>query len=270
MDLVTVTCFDDRHQMLLQAESIRKFLEPCRHWVIINDPNPDQAFWKSLLSPFYKIHELKLLFPDWNTFPNGTGHDKQQCYKLWISTFLNANYLVLDSKNFFVKPSKLTDWSDVLGSGKWQDQEKLPERWKATFDRYRAKLEITSKTTQLSIQTPFVINRQILSHFGDLNEFLVWFNSQEGIAHSEFLYYSLVAEKYGFFANQPTTSPNMYFTLWKNEKDPISSYLEKIDSTPTIKVAGFNRLYLGKLNPESLTILRNWLWDKGFRHLSLR
>jgi hypothetical protein len=36
-NLVTVTCNRDFQFMLLQAESIQKFLEPCHHWIVINE-----------------------------------------------------------------------------------------------------------------------------------------------------------------------------------------------------------------------------------------
>lgn len=271
MDLVTVTCFDDRHQMLLQAESIQKFLEPCTHWVIVNDPEIDQSFWETLLSPFYKKHELKLVFPNWNTFPHGTGHDKQQCYKFWISKFIDTNYLLLDSKNFFVKPSKLDEWAGVLGSGKWQIfEDTLFHRWNPTFERYRSKLGINKITTQLAVQTPFLVDKDILNCFGNLDEFLLWFNSQEDIPHSEFLYYSLIAEKNGFFENKPISNINIYFTLWKHESPNITQFTEIIDNTPTIKVVGLNKLYLSKLDAENLTKLREWLHLTGFRNLSIR
>lgn len=271
MDLVTVTCFDDRHQMLLQAESIEKFLEPCTHWVIVNDLDVDRSFWNNLLSPFYKNHTLKLFFPEWNTFPNGTGYEKQQCYKFWVSKLIAGNYLVLDSKNFFIRPSKLSDWNGIIGSGKWQIfSDTLHDGWTPTFKRYQKKLGIESNATQLAIQTPFLVDRNILNQFGDLDQFLTWFNHQDDIRHSEFLYYSLIAEKNGFFENRQIHNFEMYFTLWKNESTDILKFTEKIDNSPNIKVLGLHRFYLSRLDSENLSNLRYWLQNKGFRRLSIR
>ena len=37
MYLVTVACYRDFYQILIQAESINLFLEPCTHYIIINE-----------------------------------------------------------------------------------------------------------------------------------------------------------------------------------------------------------------------------------------
>ena len=104
MDLVTVTCDLDFNQMLLQAESISKFLKPCTHWVVINDQHIDKEKWESALTPYYHNHTLKLFTPNWNSIPSDFGWAKQQAYKFVVSKYVNDDYLLLDSKNFFIKP----------------------------------------------------------------------------------------------------------------------------------------------------------------------
>ena len=69
MDLVTVVCNRDYQQMLLQAESIQKFLAPCKHWVIVNDEEPDVLFWQENLSKYYTNHEL-IVIPYTDLFEN--------------------------------------------------------------------------------------------------------------------------------------------------------------------------------------------------------
>jgi len=102
MHLVTVTCNKDLNDMLLQAESIRKFLEPCTHWVIVNDYSIDKKQWIESLQPYYTKHKLKILFPNyWATTLDG--YAKQNLYKLLISNLLDDDYIILDSKNFFIK-----------------------------------------------------------------------------------------------------------------------------------------------------------------------
>ena len=51
MYLATVTCNRDFQQMLLQAESIQKFVEPCKHVIIINEDKFDYNFWYRWLKP---------------------------------------------------------------------------------------------------------------------------------------------------------------------------------------------------------------------------
>ena len=61
MNLVTVACYRDFQQILLQAESISLFLEPCTHYIIVNEEKIDLDFWYKWLSPYYKNHELKII-----------------------------------------------------------------------------------------------------------------------------------------------------------------------------------------------------------------
>ena len=114
MNLVTVTCLIDQPAMLVQAESIRKFLSPCTHYVIVNEINPDLAKWRDLLQEYYTNHILILLrFTDYE----GSGWHTQQTYKLLVGEHIDDDYLVLDSKNFFIKHCQLTEWEGRYGDG---------------------------------------------------------------------------------------------------------------------------------------------------------
>ena len=69
MDIVTVTCELDSHQMIQQAESISLFVEPCTHWVIVEGANVNLTVWKKRLAPYYKNHTLKLKTYDNDMWP---------------------------------------------------------------------------------------------------------------------------------------------------------------------------------------------------------
>ena len=267
MDLVTVTCLSDKQQMLLQAESIDKFLESCTHWVIVNDEQIDKQLWFDELSPFYTRHKLNLLFPDWNMFPHGGGYQKQQCYKFWISQFINDDYLVLDSKNLFVRPANLTEWHKLLGPGVLENFSNLTNIWLPTFDVYQKHLSVSGDPgRQLAIHTPFVIKKELIDSIENLSEFLIWFNSQE-VLHSEFLYYSLIAENKGLLKPGMFLKKMLHLTFFPNRSIDIKPQLDKVDLTPQIKAIGLHREYIKKLDQKNLELLNVWLSNKGlYKH----
>jgi hypothetical protein len=261
MDVVTVTCLRDQQQMMLQAQSIEKFLEPCRHWVIVNDKTIDKDSWVNSLSQFYKNHELKLLFPNWNMF-QGSGYQKQQCYKLWISQLINDDYLILDSKNFFVKTASVNDWAGILGSGILIDFSNTDDIWHPTFLRYKQHINFHSNSKyQLGIETPFVVKKEILNYIENLDDFLNWFNRQE-VLHSEFLYYSMIAEKYGFLNQKTFISKKLHRAFFPNKNPNIKPQLEHIDTLSEVKIISFHRDYILKLNNNDLNFINQWLSSK--------
>jgi len=129
--LVTVACYRDFHQILLQAESISLFLEPCTHYIIVNEEKIDLDFWYRWLSPYYKNHELKIIPKieyDYDTVRNmfyksenslgeiTLGWRTQQLQKLLIATLIDEDYLILDAKTLFLKHCGLHDWDNAFGS----------------------------------------------------------------------------------------------------------------------------------------------------------
>jgi hypothetical protein len=111
--LVTVTCTRDKWFMVLQSYSIDRFvIDPCIHFVIIEDGDTTFLEWKKLLSPFYKKHALVLLdknispslYPICGYQENMQGWQRQQLLKLNSSKLVNSeDYLNLDTKDIFVK-----------------------------------------------------------------------------------------------------------------------------------------------------------------------
>ena len=61
MKLLTVACERDKDILLLHAESISLFLEPCTHYIVINEEVPDINYWRELLQPYYSKHKLIIL-----------------------------------------------------------------------------------------------------------------------------------------------------------------------------------------------------------------
>ena len=173
MDLVTVTCWRDHREMILQAESIQKFLKPCTHWVIINDLphilDDTKEFWYKSLPEFYSYHNLKILVPEWDTDEYCTW-ERQQMLKYWVYQFIKDDYLILDSKNFFIKDCSLEDWKNHLGCGLLQDYE-TEGKWMETSQFYAKPFNSEIITNGYSVQTPFVFKKQVLEKIKNVDKF---------------------------------------------------------------------------------------------------
>jgi len=120
MNIVTVAFDRDFDQLLLQADSINKYLKTkSTHWVVVESTNKSHQEWEDKLSPFYTFHELKLMFFGDFQYPIW-GYFRQQILKLLISKYIRAeSYLILDSKNFFCKETTEEDISHLREGGDW-------------------------------------------------------------------------------------------------------------------------------------------------------
>lgn len=260
MDLVTVTCDLDFNQMLLQAESISKFLKPCTHWVIINDQNIDKEKWEVALRPYYHNHTLKLLTPNWNNIPSDYGWAKQQAYKFIISKYLDNDYLLLDSKNFFIKSTDINEWHDIQGCGISEDLLSKGDKWMPTVQAYATKLNVAPSSTITCMQTPYVFKIAEIKKLGNIDLFAEWFLNQP-VVPSEFIFYS-------HLINYKTDAHPKYkhVTLWPRYGEVTKKQLDNLNCNQDIKVIGLHRRYLEKLNFEQLNIINCWLNELGLEN----
>ena len=270
MYLATVTCYRDFPQLLLQAESIQKFVEPCRHVIIINQDNPDIDFYYRWLKPYYTNHELVVIPKIDYYYPvkglqtslvlMGTSLEWriQQLQKLLLAYEFDDNYVLLDSKNFFVKPININYWNnpDIIGSGKLH----CNDAWnKSCADTYRKILNVTDKLT-LSPGTPFKIDKDLLTKRCKKEElgyflFAPEFNSS---VTSEFTFYSvLINDKLQQCINWP--AKGVEHVLWENSINSLQHDLDIIQKDPDIYVSGFHRDLLSLTSAEDHRMINSWL-----------
>ena len=229
-DLVTITCNIERHLMVLQAESVLNFMEPCTHWVIVNEKNVDVHAWHDILKPYYKHHKLYVIprrfLLDDPRFDELSGHATQQVLKMLVSRLVQKDYLLLDAKNFFVQPFTFSVYDDFIGSGYLEklvdqknetsdevemiDVEDAEEEetesffvsplhskyWQGTINVYMDRLGMKEMPKYfLGPRTPFKIDYKLLNERVDLDKFfdeLLFWDVDKNIANpSEFLFYSL-------------------------------------------------------------------------------
>jgi hypothetical protein len=262
MDLLTVTCNKDKLQMQLQAESIQKYLSPCRHWVVINDSYVCIEEWRSLLSPYYQNHQLELIDVSSNNSIFSTekgGWSRQQYYKFALFKQIQTDYLILDSKNFFIKPVSLGDWDLVIGNGTITNF-KSDENWKHTIQEYSSKLNVPEVFEHLSIVTPFVFHKSVLDLIEDYDSFLEWFANQT-VIESEFLFYSMLLHKHNLF---PSKSELPKFHLITKLYDfSITQLCKLFFEKENIKVAGLHRTLVANFKEHEQILFNRWLNSVG-------
>lgn len=264
MDILTVTCLRDLNDFLLQAESIQRFVKnKCRHIVYVNEPKDqlDKKFWETKLKPYYTKHDLLLVFPEFNTYaPNSdSGYIKQQFYKLEAAKYFTKKYLVLDSKNFFVKPCETTMWESQIGSGIIAEIN-TNDFWYPVFNTYAEKLQITEKLTKFwAIQTPFVIDPAVIS---DIKTTLDMFFVENAGLYSEFIFYSLLGHKKRFFNLHNAKTQNLkhkcVFGEWDvTQLDDYLTFMQSLENE--VYIVGFHRYFLNKCSDEQLDKINIWI-----------
>lgn len=276
MYLVTVTCDRDLNAILLQAESIHRFLEPCTHWVIINEYNPDLSKWYKLLSPFYTNHTLKLLprvyepNEDYSNIDPRWGWRLQQLQKLYISTLLDDDYLILDSHNFFIKPTDLEEFRKIIGSGTIQrldDSKFNHSRHQRLIEKYTKILGIDKPEYVLCDFTPFTINLEILKNFKDFNNLYSYLIPSPYVntateTTSEFVLYSMLIPnltdnfkeevKWHSLWNLPIKQNNIL-------SDEEKRNLNKAMSNPNIKLLKIHSSVIDNISDADRNLLNNLL-----------
>jgi len=217
-DIVTVTCSRDFHFMRLQAYTLNKFLiEPCTHYVFIEDKKINYAKWFKMLKPLYTRHKLVILntmthpqllsFRNDPDFANKTsGWAKQQLIKFKIAGLLkNFRYLILDSKNFLVKTIFVGNSFNFAGMGK------LTPATDSCFDQWRPWINFCSEQLNKPVpndlwwpQTPFIADNIVVnSNINKIENLFYQFLQNNHALPSEFIIYR-------FFMNENITDPEFH------------------------------------------------------------
>lgn len=262
MDLLTVTCSHDKLQMLLQAESIQKFLSPCTHWVVIDDSVISTEEWLTLLSPYYTKHKLIIVdgFKINSNFDDKGGWVRQQYHKFAAFEYIKNDYLILDSKNFFIRETNINEWDSTIGNGS-QTNFFNNHSWDATIIEYAKYFDIPVNFQHLSILTPFVFHKSVLDNIKDYPKFLDYFINQPVIP-SEFLLYSTLLYKLDKFPKifEKNTKFHLLTHNFNLKADQLLSYFFDKEH---VKVAGTHRSLLYQFDSKDQSCFSAWLNKKG-------
>lgn len=287
MEIITITCQRDMYDMFLQAHTIDLFLEkPCVHWVVIEDGSYDYDTWLNFLSPYYTRHKLNLLWlerPNMNFdsefigyMPNshigvgGLGWRRQQILKLKVTADLveSERALVLDSKNFFVRPVDLDLWPVKHGNGMYMPLEHVMERpgLKTIKDwvihlRDDHGLNIPDKFARI-LETPFVWQTDIVRDMCAKFSMEKLFLNPDVIPNSEFHMYFFFVDP----ADLDEEQDKICRVLMWNPTDTYEKHIiDSIDHCMSIDspTHGLHRQTRFNMSLESIDIYKKWLTDKG-------
>lgn len=273
MHVVTVTCNRDFNQMVLQAESINKFLNPpCHHYVIINESDVDLNFWQEQLNPFYTNHKLHLMSRiEYDYEKSGiifynsieTGWKIQQLQKLLIGYLINDDYVILDSKDFFISNTDINEWDKTIGNTISHENE--PNIFDDSSKAYADYFKVEKKTRIFHQYTPYVIRKKYITENKNFDFFTIgealWAPDSRGLHLSEFVFYSyLIPEEHDVWKKPegplppPTPTSQKFFSLgdydWSSSKfikDLVSSY-----QRPEIKLLSIHNRILSELDEKTL------------------
>jgi hypothetical protein len=269
MNIVTITFDRDFDQLLLQADSIDKYLKTkAIHWIIVESTSKSHQEWKDALTPFYKFHELKLLFFGDFEYPNN-GYQRQQILKFLISTYVQEEfYLVLDCKNFLVKETALTFDLDEEGNRSVFDNSKeyftyfSPYWFDQIQNSIKEELDVPIPNKFWGINTPYRMKSTISKKIVETLNLSNFFYRNRSVFIDFFLY--------RLFTNYPvenSRSDQIYVTLWPNlankkiTKDDILKILTQIKDTESIVFLACHRDWIKDYRHEEyIDIVKNFLY----------
>lgn len=263
MDLVTVTCIRDHKDMVRQAQSISLYLEPCTHWVIVNDKFINKDLWRESLEPYYKRHNLKLLFPKWKEFnfiqrelykpKHPPGYKNQQVHKLLISKEINGDYLVIDSDTFFVKPTSVNEWQDIMGTGRTVPFANVSSDMQLTIQAYAKIIDCDVPEMVFDNCIPIVIRDDVMKSFKNLPKLVKKFNQVQRLTQADIYFYNLLAYKAGVFKGNEVLT---------NDKSRLfyDQRFSKFENPPNLKAMLFKPEYFDEVERKKVN---DFLLSKG-------
>lgn len=258
--LVTVTCGRDLRQMVLQSHSIQKFITcPCTHHVFIEDQTLSISELTDILSPYYTKHQLIVYKDDSNPQINLNGWYRQQIIKINAVNHINEDYLILDSKNFFIKPTSLEyEWPEgsclLLERAEWTD--KFMSYLKETYHKETPAYHYTQ-------QTPFKIRKSVALRVLELFNLEKMFIdcAEREIYPSEFVLYAIASDITPTKELWDTYFSNTnYHTFWWSDELNPDKFEDIYNST--VEILGLHKnVWYNKNN--NLELLADWLCSKG-------
>lgn len=267
MDIVTITHTKEKELMRLQSHSLDLFVdEPCTHWVIVEDDFMNMRTWNEMLSPLYKKHKLILLK---GLYRSGIsqGWHRQQLSKFEVAHHITSdNYLVLDTKNFFItQMDSIDQWPVSEGNGQLEKNEFSWKRW-VTFVSGRVGKGLPEFSYPPS--TPFVLKTNtVLKILKELDvtglfiEFLttrkIDIEQKRYPEPSEFVLYD-------FYTRMPKYRSEPFFSTFRNDEGDVTLAQEILEQgTQGMIMSSIHRKCFTPTAQQSIV---QFLRSKGFEY----
>jgi len=222
--LVVVTCLKDQWQFEMLIRSLYKFVSPCQLLIICNETEENFDCWIDWFSPIQKLFlknfdvKIKKLHDYTDEIDNYGGWIRQQILKLFVSQDIDTKeYIVLDSKNFFIKATNITNIKRCAAHTNWRSNQL--EKWIEYCCRelnysYSNNLSVRSTLTPYIFKTHVV--KAMLKKWKSNNHFIDWFittGRRQEATHSEFVLYDIF-EKYHGERNEVSDINFNFSTIW--------------------------------------------------------
>jgi hypothetical protein len=278
LDIVVVTFRQELDMLALQLRSIDLFAADDlirAIFVVLNDRNDDVSRYldkiQSILSLYPKIDDKVRLIPVETLIPAHTlihenGWRSQQAIKLIMSAIVETEfYLVLDTKNHFVRPVQRQDF--ISDSGKpythihdySRGSPAFLDHLRGAFEYFDAEMGQRRITCGLPAITPMVLKKSlVVETIREVERrgmnFYEAFLSQESLQNSTelLLYYAYLTKSLGAIDSIYEIRPQRHVTFFSSSPD----------SKPKIEAA------LAKLDDSSINMLGIHL--RRYRTLSAR
>jgi hypothetical protein len=198
-----------------------------------------------------------------NDTPTKYGWHRQALLKLVVAEkVLQDRYLILDTKNFFIKDTVLQDWPCTEGNNIVKDINKVMPTW-PNLGKFCQDYNIPMPEKTWSPTTPFMVKTNTVRDLIKYKDLYSMFLSNFGYS-SELILYSVFAHHRGCLLQE---GPTANITFWNNERDLNKTTLEEFYSWPELKTIGLHR-YIFK-HFDDLSNLIDWSVEKGLDRITV-
>lgn len=195
--LVVVTCYRDLKPLHIMFRSIKKYLEPSKILLVVNEEdNMKWLTWFDRAKKLLSDHDVKVVYREdlltsdlisQSNCPNPSGWILQNILKLIVYSIVETDeYVLLDSKNFFFKPTNLQNIKrqqkvNVFEDIGWDIGWIMAVVSKLSNPSLHSLLDSkdNKKLLLTTAHTPYIINtshaQQLVEHFGGSYNFTKWF-----------------------------------------------------------------------------------------------
>ncbi len=239
-EIVTVTCTRDKWCMVLQAHSLEVFIKDSyTHYVIIEDDQTDITEWERLLTPIYNNHRLVLITK--NTHPTlypaniTNGWYRQQFIKFLAHHLINGDrYLILDSKNIFIKSIDLKGFKYEGSGSRMTYDDPWMQYWTPWINHISKMLSKPIPKLFWIPVTPFLVDKHTVKKLLEVCNFekiILDALADKRLPISEFLLYA-------FFSD--TEHPEIHMYGGGYQKGDVESTLELFHTITTFALGRIN------------------------------
>jgi len=253
INLATVTCTRDKYPQILQSHSIDLFVSvQCTHYIFVEDTYTPLSEWEALLKPFYTKHKLKILYGV--KCPFDRGWVNQQYLKLLAYKYIADDYIILDSKNFFIKKSSF-DWKFIEGCG-WCHYKETDAWYNEYINTVSDKYNKSKPEIIHHILTPFKVRKNVLEEIHRQVDLIDVFKLAK--LPTEFGLYSIFTDL-NLHDNTDTAEADAIVYPWFSEDELTLTEFEVIDKSK-VEILGVHNKLRGS---EKIIKLSEWIETKG-------